>query len=418
MKQDILNLQVEERIRNLGPWNEDAPLYHCMHLAEKGNSLNTYTIISLPRSDIEKNLSAIQGSHIRVTHCIPHVASISALTGRLTHEPVMACFLAMGYLEILVAEKGIPYYSQISPLEHGLGLDLEILAQAIFNVRQIISTRYNKRVGKLLFFTKENVQVPEKIGDEEVWRPELKGLIPPESEPLFWKYPELIGAPFVSRDFDCLPKQLKTTYIFEDLNKAVAGLAATGLVFLGASAFFLTAEHSRALARYNRLYSVTQTKKEKIVARIPESHEVQNLSRIARVWKSMNEEKPVEQLLYSVARHIPENVIIHEMSIKRQGSQNEPNNSREIPPPEQFTNPQETNTKTETTAHAFYQRPLIVHLDLVTTGSFQEVKTRLQRAAHQLGRGFVVSNVTMKYQEEKGLGNLTCDLLKREVSGG
>ncbi len=418
LKKDILQLQAEERIRNLGPWNEDTPLSHCIHLREKGSSLNSYTIISLPQSDIEQNLNAAQDANIRITRCVPHVASISALTGRLTHEPVMACFLAMGYLEILVSEKGIPYYSQISPIDPELGLDLDLLSQAIFSVRQIISARYNKEVQKVLFLSKEEGPLPDKIGEEEVWQPQLKDLVGEDDEAFFWKYPELIGAPFVSKDFDCLPKQLKTTYLNQDLNKAVAGVSAAGLILLGASSFFLVNERSKALSRYNRLYSATLAKKAHVDTRRPRADELQKLTQIARVWESVRKEGPIDKLLYAIASHIPENVVIQEMSVKRKGDEGGHEETQEIPPPEHFVSPKSPGMESDSSDKAFYQRPLVVHLELYTQGEFQEVKTRLQRAVNLLGRKFAVSNVTMKYQEDQDRGYLHCDLLKQEVKGG
>ena len=418
LKEDILQLQAEERIRNLGPWNEDTPLSHCIHLREKGSSLNSYTIISLPQSDIEQNLKAAQEANIRITRCLPHVASISALTGRLTNEPVMVCFLAMGYLEILVAEKGIPYYSQISPIDLELGMDLDLLSQAIFSVRQIISARYNKEVQKVLFLSKEEGPLPDKIGEEEVWQPQLKDLVGEDDEAFFWKYPELIGAPFVSEDFDCLPKQLKTTYLIQDLNKAVAGVAAAGLVLLGASSFFLVNERSKALSRYNRLYSATLAKKAQVDTRMPRADELKKLTLLARVWDSVRKEGPIDRLLYAIASHIPENVVIQEMSVKREGGENRRQETQEIPPPEHFVSPQSPGMESDSGDKAFYQRPLVVHLELYTKGQFQEVKTRLQRAVNLLGRKFAVSNVTMKYQEDQDRGYLHCDLLKQEVKGG
>ncbi len=394
------------------------PLSHCMHIREKGTSLNSYTIISLPQSDIEQNLRAAQDANIRITRCVPHVASISALTGRLTNEPVMACFLAMGYLEILVAEKGIPYYSQISPIDLELGIDLDLLSQAIFNVRQIINSRYNKEVEKILFFSKEDDPLPDKIGEEVVWKPQLKGLMGEDDQAFFWKYPELIGAPFVTEDFNCLPKQLKAIYLIQDLDKAVAGVSAAGLVLLGASAFFLVNEQAKALSRYNRLHSATMAKKAQIDTRMPRAEELQKLTQITRVWESVKKERPIDTLLYAIASHIPKNVVIQEMSVKRKGDVGRHEGHQEIPPPEHFVSPQRTGMESDAGLQAFYQRPLVIHLELYTRGEFQEVKTRLQRAANLLGAKFTVSNVTMKYQEDQGCGYLHCDLLEQEVKGG
>ena len=238
VKEEILRLQIEERIRPLGPWEENIPLHHCIRLITKGNTLGTYAIISLPQNDIERHIAAAQESKIRIRRCIPHVASISALSGRLTKEPVICCFIVSDYMEILVSEKGIPCYSQISPIDQETGIDFDVLAQSIFNVRQIFSSRFNKNIEKLLFFSKEATNIPEKIGDEAVWKPNLDDFIIKGDKGLFWRYPELVGAPFVPDDFDCLPKDLKRAHQLQDINKRVASAALAASLALGFSGLF------------------------------------------------------------------------------------------------------------------------------------------------------------------------------------
>lgn len=418
-KKDILDLQIEERIRPLGPWTEDIDLSHCVHLQEKGGSRNSYIIISLPGQDIQKSLTPLTGSGIRVKRCIPHVAAIAALSGRLTDEPVISCFLAGGYLEIIASEKGIPYYSQISPQDNEEVPDFEMIAQAIFNVRQIMDSRFNKSVKKLLFFSRNRIALPEFIGQDKIWFPELDHLILKGQKDLVWQYPELAGAPFVNEDFNCLPSNLKSACFVQDINRSAAAFAAAGTLVLAVAGAFLDQDHARALAGYEKIYAQVKAQKEAIVPRIPNPEETANFSTLLKVWEHIATEPSIDSVLYIIARQLPENVVIRKLDAKRTGKvkAGPPEAGQGLPPPEKFISGEAAPTSREPDHQAFYERPLLLNLQLFTTGSFQEVKTRLQKSVSMLGSRFDLGNIRWEYREETGQGLLICSIFIKTLEG-
>ncbi len=413
MKREILELQVEERIRPLGPWPEDISLFHCMHLLNTGSTTNSYVIVSLPEQDISTYIEQVQDEGVRLNLCVPHIVSISALTGQLTEEPVMACFLANGYLEILVAEGGFPLYSQISPLDDKGYMDEDLLAQAIFNVRQIIGAKYNKNIRRLLYFDKKNTNLPESIGEDKVWYPEPGFLANPQQRKLVWKHPELIGTLFVHKDFNCIPLSLKTSYIIQDINKAAAAFSLAGILILGGSGLFLSAEHAKAQARYRNLFTKLQMQKEQIASRMPSRTEIKNVSQIAAVLQELAGEPSIDALLYQLAKDIPEGVLIETLKAERVPTQKAQlqGGEEEVPPPDKFTEPLPIpESSVEKKENDFFKNPLVVHLRLLTLGDFQLVKKRLENAADMLARDFDMTNVRFGYVEKKNSGHLECDL--------
>ncbi len=412
MNQELMKLQLDERIRPLGPWTEDTALYHCVHTIQSTGNLNSYVIVSLPEHDIQKIIELAIEAGMRIEKCVPHVASIAALMGRLTKEPVMACIFNNTYLEILVAQKGIPYYSQISPLDDEL-FDVELIHQAILHVRQIIDSKFNKTVKKTLFFNAKDIPLPDHFLKEEVWRPNLDNFVKGAKADVVWKFPELIGAAFVSKDFDCLSPELKSSYLIRDINKAAVSLALGGLIILGATGNYLSVQKDKVQVKYEQLTTTIKKRKEEVLAKLPEKEEIKNFKQIVRVINEVAKEPSLDTLLYSIAASVPEKVIIDQLHVKRSEIQ-QTDTKEEIPPPEAFSgenispdlNQQETNN--------FFQRPLVVTLKFLTKGDFQQVKTRLEKTVDLLGNKFQVDHIRIEYKEETGEGHLACQF---EISG-
>jgi len=408
LKPEMLNVQLDERIRPLAPWPEDIPVHYCVHLIERSGRFNSYIVISLPERDIQKTVKPIAETGFRIQQCVPHVAAIAAFTGRLTDDPVLACIFDGSYLEILFAEKGLPYYSQISPLDDEI-LDFDLMGQAIFNVRQIIDSRFNKSVKKTLFFSKKEMALPDSIGEEEIWRPDLASLLETDHPDIAWKFPELLGAPYVSKDFDCLPSDFKTSYLIQDINRVAASLAFGGLVILGATGVYLSGQKAKVMADYQQLNSMVNSRKEKVLAQLPDEQDVRNIAEVIRVIKAVSKEPPLDSLLYSIALSVPERVVIDELKINRAETE-QAEVGPGLPPPDAFTGGAQAVQHSEKNADVFFDKPLVMTLKLVTKGEFQQVKTRLEKAVDLLAMRFNVGHIKMEYREEISQGELACQL--------
>ena len=405
---------MEERIRPLGAWSEDVPLFHCIHLLKQGHSNNTYIVVSLPEQDITNQLEVLQQEEIRLDGCVPHVASIAAFTGQLTHEPVMACVLANGYLEILVAEKGVPLYSQISPLDDDGEVDLVLLEQAVLNVRQIVDAKYKKIVKKLLYFDKNEENLPENIGKIKIWYPKPKFLANREQYQLAWKHPELVGTVFVHNDFNCIPDRFKKFYFIQDANRVATAFSIAGIILLGCSGIFLSSQYDQALTKYQKLNNSIQTTKEQILRKMPSPKDIKNLREIASVLEELFREPTIDSLLYHISRNIPEGVVIEDLKAERWGATGEngqPNHPTDVPPPDAFVaSTNQGEAESGQLDQSFFRTPLVVQLLLLSQGDFQTVKVRLEEAADLLAKDFNLKNVKFSYKEDQEAGHLECEL--------
>ncbi len=412
-----MKLQIDERVRPIGLWAEESTIHHCIHLLEKGSGLNTFTIISLPQRDIERAISPFSDLGARVKSCIPHVAAIAALTGCLTDEPLIACFMAKGYVEIIAAEKGIPFYSQISPLDEEMD-DPEIMAQAIFNVRQIINSRFNKNVKKLLLFGRKSHYTPDQLGSEKIWRPDTKKILKEEHQDLFWIHPELVGTLFTDKDFNCVPSSLKKTYIIQDINRAAAAIALCGAVALSGSGFYLKQETARLRAKYNLLETKVREQDNRISKKMPDAKVIERVAKILKVKQVISQEPSIDDLLFKISERIPDAVVIEELKAKREELHNpKTNEASQVPPVESFTGQLPAQDKDVVQPSQFFQMPLVVSLKLASTGTFQQVKARLEKAAQMLGNDFYLSDINLEYQEANNLGLLTCRFVLKEGQG-
>ncbi len=407
MKQELLMLQIDERVRPVGPWAEDTILHHCTYLLDKDSSLNSFVIISLPETDIRNVLSSLTGTGLRINRCVTHVAAVAALAGQLTDEPIISCILDKSYLEILVTEKGIPYYSQISPIDDQL-VDFDIIAQAVFNVRQIIDSRFNKSVKKTLIFSKEKLDIPDKLGEEKIWRPDFD-FVSGGNHDIVWRFPQLIGALFVPKSFDCLPEDLRFSYLIQDINKVAVFVALSGVAILGASGLYLSNQHVKVLADFQQLDSSVENRKTELIKKMPGRDEASSVAHVLKVINSVSKEPPLDALLYSLALSVPEDVIIDEIKIDRKPDQNM-QSPAEAPSPEMLSQESASQLEGHEADKAFFDMPLTVWLRFLTSGDFQQVKTRLEKTVDLLGAKFEVSNIKMEYKEDTGQGQLSCRL--------
>ncbi len=412
-----MKLQIDERVRPIGPWADESAIHHCVHLLEKGSSLNTFAVVSLPERDIERAISPFSDLGARVKSCIPHVAAIAALTGRLTDEPVIACFMDRGYVDIIAAEKGIPFYSQISPIDEEIG-DPEIMAQAIFNVRQIINSRFNKNVKKLLLFGKKNYHMQDQLGSEKIWRPDTKKIVKEEHQDLFWLHPELVGSRFTDKDFNCVPTSLKNTYVIQDINRVAAALALCGIIVLSGSGFYLKRETTRLRARYNLLKAKVQEQDHRISKKMPDAKVLERVAGILKVKQAVSKEPSLDDLLYKISGRIPDAVAIEELKAKREElHEAKAHKASDVPPPESFTGQLPAQEKDVAQPSQFFQMPLVVSLKLTSIGTFQQVKARLEKAAQMLGNDFSLSDISLEYKEANSLGRLECRFVLRGGQG-
>ncbi len=413
-KKEILELQIDEKMRLIGPWAEGTRVKHAMHLLSKGEQQNEYIILSLPENDIENVVNQLSND-IRIKKCSVHVAAIASIVGKLTDELILSCFLANGFLEIIVSEKGIPYYSQISPLEILPTDDLSIISQAIYNVRQIIGSKLNKSVKKTIFFTRQLDEIPRNIQNEDIWIPDVSKLVKNDNEGLFFKYPELFGAIFVSNDFDLLPKKLKQTYLFQDINKVATSIALVGSIALGISTPYLINKKNNQLITYQKLYQKVQQEKRTIQKQLPTIEQTQEINNLLSLWNNIQNEPSIVNILLDISKSIPQEVILDHINITRQAiskdiAQNS-NDDININALEYGLDNSSNMENSINAKHNLLDTPLSINITFFSQGSFRDVKNNFEETTIRLGKFFDLKEVNWSYKEQEKSGILNCKIL-------
>ncbi len=413
-KRDILELQIDERVKNVGPWADGTRLHHSLFLLSKGERQDEYIVLSTPELDIERVVDDFSG--FRIKGCFPHIAAISALVGQLTDEAVISCFLSRGLLEVIVSKDSIPYYSQISPFDIGEGLEFEVLAQTIFSVRQIIGSKLKENVKKILFFDRNFTSYPEKIGSESTWNPDLSNLIKAGDETLFYRFPDLLGTIFCDKNFDCLPASIKKKYFFNDLNKAVTTISATCSIFLALALPKLNTELKSSLENYQKVIESIRNEKLNIEKEIPSHQDTQKLQEIIGIWNEIQEEPNLSTALIDISSLLPDKVIIAHMKIEREGPKGQEDMTeegvKEISEPDEIiaeeindVGPEENILKDEKLIGT-----LKMHLTLFCQGDFHKVKNKFEQTISSLKQHFRVKKIKWGYQEEKDSGLLYIEI--------
>ena len=405
LPKEILSLQVDERIRPIGPWPEGIDIHHCLHLLSKGIRQNEYATISLPAADVEAATSLAAAARFRLQAAVPRAAAVAGLVSKLTDDPVLCCFLAEGIFEITAVEKGAPFYSQIAPIDDPGILDDKLVEQTIFSVRQIIDSRFRKSVKKTVFFNRYGHDVPDKIGETQIWKPDWSRVIQTEQPETISRYPELAGALFAHKSFNCLPPAWQNACRICCLNRLAATAALAGSLALCLSGIYLHGKENKLISQYDRTLQEVQAYKAAINEVLPDKEATDNLSRLLHIWQRAEQQPRMEKVLMDISGCLPESVAIAEFKTEREKAQNSMEKRGPEPAGEDGIPGQPKGAAPE-----IYEAPLVMHLFLTSKGNFQEIRTRFEKSIAGLKANFPVTGIQWIYKEDKRTGVLNCRL--------
>ena len=408
-------------MRAIGPWPEGTMVKNALYLLSKGEQQNEYIIHSVAEKDIESVLEKIP-ENIRIKKCTTHIVAISSIVGKLTNDVVMSCFLTNDLLEIIVSEEGLPYYSQISPLDTLTLDDPSIINQTILNVRQIVSSKLNKEVKKTIFFSRhiEEEKVSKLFSNDEIWKPDISHIIE-EGQELFFKYPEFFGTLFIPKEFNLLPKHIRQNYLFQDINKTAAAFALVGTIALGLITPYTINKKRQAQAQYEQIYKRVKREKRELQKQLPSTDKTNQINKLLDIWNNIQKEQTLSSILIKISKALPNEVVVKEIKIARETSK-QTQESPESGLEHSFIDEESqdnANSKNENTTiepidsqqNNTTNENMIMELSLFTNGEFQEIKDNFEKATIALGNYFNLQDIKWNYKEDKKSGILNCKII-------
>lgn len=417
VKHDLLILQINDRLRNSGLWSEGpGGLAHCIRPVSGHDGRSIYSILSLPRDDLEPFLALGLRKALSLRAATSAVAAISAFLGVITHEPVLAaCFLDEG-LELIAAQHGIPVYLQLVPPGPEGQFDGDMIAKTFDIVFQTVRRVHEIEIKKIVILGPNRHLCPETIGEYNIWTPDWDAFFKTDEPSLIPLYPTLFGAYFIDSAFDFVPASWRFSWRIQTASQWMAAAAAVGGIVFFASGLYVDKTINAGIQSEMaaRKGAVIQ-ERDALQKILPQGQERDTLQKFVDLMARYERQPRLDAMVLALTQALPEGVSISELKIERgqaQGNGAQPQAAQ--PAPAQMHNQGGVSTEASgTDAQGLLDRPLEIKLDLSVSGDYGRCRDRFNEAtkAIQCSGMFKIQGIHWEYDEKAGQGRFSCLLL-------
>ncbi|HID98409.1 MAG TPA: hypothetical protein EYP57_09540, partial [Thermodesulfobacteriaceae bacterium] len=242
VKTEILRLQIDQRLRQIGLWPEGTNLHHCIKRFKSKENREPCTILSIPEEDVNPVLAkVIDTRELKLNRTVPMAAAVAGLLGALSSDPVLAAYFDENALYCIVVHEKIPVYLQIVPLDTDGRLEEPMLAQTFEMVFRNVRRLYGIEVAYTTVMGPGADTCPAAVGGRQLWFPEWNRIIDVPDTADVTSYPGIYGICFADPDFDFTPVEWKRAWRVQQASRWAGWGAAAAALILGVSAGFLQA---------------------------------------------------------------------------------------------------------------------------------------------------------------------------------
>uniref|UniRef100_UPI00404B1286 hypothetical protein n=1 Tax=Dissulfurimicrobium sp. TaxID=2022436 RepID=UPI00404B1286 len=417
VKRDLLILQINDRLRQSGLLAERAGgLAHCIRPVAGHDGRSLYSILSLPKDDLEPFLAFGLRKAVRLRAVTSAVAAISAFLGVITHEPVLAaCFLDDG-LELIAAQNGLPVYLQFVPPGPEGRFDGAMIANTFDIVLQTIRRVHEIEIKRIVILGPNSHLYPETAGEYNIWTPDWGAFFKTDQPSLIPLYPALFGAYFIDSAFDFVPASWRLSRSIQVASQWMAVAAGVGgIIFFTAGLYVDKIINARLQFEMAARKEAVIQERDALQKMLPKSSEMTSLQMFVDLMARYDRQPRLDAMMLALTQALPEGVSISELKIERgqaQGNGVQAQAAQQAPVQTQTQGGVSQETP-GSGIQGLLDRPLEIKLGLFASGDYGQCRDRFNRAAKaiQCGGMFTIQDIRWEYDEKAGQGRFSCLLL-------
>ncbi|MGC8736388.1 MAG: hypothetical protein ACP5SG_06400 [Dissulfurimicrobium sp.] len=418
----LFTLQINDRLRQAGLLLDGhGDIVHCARPVGMRHGQVLYSILGLPKEDLEPFLSLGFRQGVRLYVVTPAIAAISAFLKVLTPEPVLAaCFFDSG-LELIVAQNGIPVHLQFVPPAPEGRFGGTMLANTFDIVLQTVRRVHDVDIKKIVILGPNSHLCPETIGEYSIWVPDWGAFFNAGDPSLIPRYPELFGGLFIDRVFDFVPALWRISWHTQTVSQWAAAVAAVGAAVLWAAGLYIDKDiNARLRFEMQGRKRIVVQERDVLQKMLPREQERDALQRFINLMAEYERQPRLDAMVSALTQAIPEGVSISALEIERMPLQTQDGVPRR--PQVTQSGPAQAQTQggvLQTMVGAgedvqdFFKRPFDIKMSLVSSGDYGQCRDRFNGIvrAIQCSDLFAIRGSHWEYDEQEGLGRLHCLLL-------
>ncbi len=410
-KTEILNMMLDDRIREEGFMAADAPFSHAFKVTASMRNRRQLLAVSLPSPLVERAFDMAEATKVRKLRGITSVpAALAALMAGIDDEPVITVTLGNNSCEFLVCHMGLPLMMQATPVDQASPDVPSLLLQGLKAVVQRMN-RISSISLKNIVFLGHGVDYSIFIREGfHVLKPDLARLVDAENPADLLCYPEIAGALLAGSALDYMPRSWRTAYRIQDMTSCAAMAAGIAAIVMTASGFSM----QRDVEKYRSHYTKQSVKVSRTAVRVrdmlPRSSETAVLERLMVLWKQNLQEPHIDDVLIKIAEALPPSVKIdHFQAVRETGT-----TSGDTAPPAPIPVPgvQRTPVSPDRAGESVSAppAPMTYRMTMVTHGDFVAARTRFENTIKALKEVFLMKNVKWQYHEGNSQGTMNCTM--------
>ncbi|WP_457572956.1 hypothetical protein [Desulfolithobacter sp.] len=424
LKKELLDLQINERIRQEGLYGEDIHFIQRIKKIDRQGNTQKLSIVSMPSTDLAPLLDPrLANLGLRVRRIVPAPVAIAGLLGQLTAEPVLAAIFSAEGLQVLLVQDKRPIYAQMIPPDVSGLFEEPMLAQTFEVVRQNIRRLFSLEVERFICLGSRYEECPARIGGEDAWQPNWDLIFDAESLVDIYRHPELYGTWFADPVYDFLPRSWRISYALQQTSGWVTAglfLAAAGL---GALGYTGRAGLEEMRQQYQRLFQEVSARQHELGSMLPSDEEKQLVEQVASLQARIMLQPRLENILATIAATIPGSVKIVSFTYRAEATGTVPPGTQApgsgfVPPPGQLRPGQGTDSgNSALRVHGLLGGTGRLHMVFTTRGDLLEARSSFEETISGLAKKYTLENVVWNYGQEAGSGLLECDLVLKKSAG-
>lgn len=392
---EILAMQIRNRVAKMALFDEGTEIVFCSKQLRTRGSRQQLAIVVMPAAIVEKSLKELS-IKTEITILVPAVVSIASLIAQVCTDPLLLLLAIDEGVEIMIIANSMPLYYQLLPMMEAGQVDSTILSHGVDVAMRTMARDFEIKPEKIILFGSNREMIdPAELGLSE-YIPDFSHCLEVESSALL-NFPALFGTPFVPPSISLLPNNYKLAWKIQGIATFTSwGLAAAAIVLTVLAAL----NYHDNLTLKSHLASETACLTDNITAlkeRLPPASKIENLQIHLKQNKQAALEPRLSLLINEIAKALPNEVFIRELTINRQAKQAD-----------------HLAAQHDTDYSAFDIKPrtdFVVHLACESLGSFAQVKARFDQAAAALADGFHLRQISWNYSEQNKTGTFVVELL-------
>ncbi len=416
MKRDVMRLQIEDRLRQeIYPGQEVDFTYR--HIQGKGVGDGvSLTLVAMETAPVARVLSwAVRRPRLRLRSVVPESVAVAGLMARLTAKPVLILAVREGWMEVSAVEGGVPLYRQAVPLPEGAladGLiDWSGVDRSFMVALQTALRRGPEEIHGFVVIGGDGLETPEEIAGVKRWVPPLQRVVLAGEPISYLDSCHLLGAPFIRRELNFLPKSFEIAYSWRKACNIAASILMAGAVGLSGWTWRLSAMDRAAEREYRSLKGEVAAKASSISERLPRGREESLLRRFISIYEQERRAPRPSRILLNIASLLPGDVQIAGFVMERNRGEGSSSASGAASPRSASAAPVFQGGGPRAAASGGGgEAALKVSVTFESRGDFFEVKRRFQGLSDGLRRRFSVKELKWTYDRKKKMGELRCSL--------